>query len=283
MSQSVWVGCHSSVSPFHTGTPAYSAERLDVAPGRSRGTRCRRTYRPSTRAVSFIDSLCPICDPVGVEVRDVGTLVVRRDLEGAAGAGRGLLEDQGDVLAAQARLLGAGVLRPLQIRRQVEQELPLRGGEVQLLEEVAVAQVEGHEDLLGGSLRCGGAQPASRSIGQVMQRGPPRPRPSSLPAIVIDLDAVRAEVGVGRDVALVADDDAGLDGQEVVPVVPLLALGGADVLVGLEHGDLVDPEGLRDGREQVVVARSPRDPSGSSGCSPAAPSRTAARPAGTGT
>src|SRR3954471_14273016 len=69
-----------------------------------------------------------------------------------------------------------------------------------------------------------------------------------------DFDALLAQVGVGRDVALVAHDDAGLDGQEVVPVVPLLTLRSSDVLVGLEDRDLVDPEGLTDGGEQVVVA-----------------------------
>ena len=35
-----------------------------------------------------------------------------------------------------------------------------------------------------GALVVRGSQAGSRSFGQVMQRGPPRPRPSSLPAMV---------------------------------------------------------------------------------------------------
>ena len=33
MSASIWVGCHWSVSPFHTGTPANAAQRLDSVLG----------------------------------------------------------------------------------------------------------------------------------------------------------------------------------------------------------------------------------------------------------
>ena len=63
--------------------------------------------RPSTRAVSFIDSLWPIWRAARVEVGDVRALVVGGDLEGAARAGRGLLEDQADLLARRA--LGCSV------------------------------------------------------------------------------------------------------------------------------------------------------------------------------
>ena len=86
-----------------------------------------------------------------------------------------------------------------------------------------------------------------------MQRGPPRPRPSSLPGTVDHLDAVLAQHGVGGDVAVVAEDHAGGDGQVVVPVVPLLALGRPDVLVGDQHGDLVHAQRLREGVPQAVV------------------------------
>ena len=81
-----------------------------------------------------------------------------------------------------------------------------------------------------------------------MQRGPPRPRPSSLPWIVIDLDAVLAQVGVGGDVALVGDDHAGADGEHVAAVVPLLALGRVDVLGGGEDVDVVEAERVRRSR-----------------------------------
>src|SRR4051794_8305035 len=68
-----------------------------------------------------------------------------------------------------------------------------------------------------------------------------------------DLDALLAQVRVGGDVALVADDHAGLDREEVVAVVPLLALGGPLVLVGDQHAVVLQPDGLGDGREHVVV------------------------------
>ena len=47
-----------------------------------------------------------------------------------------------------------------------------------------------------------------------------------------DLDARLAQRGVGAGVALVGDDDAGLEGDDVVAVVPLLALGLEVVAAG---------------------------------------------------
>ena len=64
MSQSIWVGCHSSVSPFHTGTPAYCA-RVSTFSCEEPRYSMPSYIRPSTRAVSSIDSLWPICDPLG--------------------------------------------------------------------------------------------------------------------------------------------------------------------------------------------------------------------------
>ena len=45
-----------------------------------------------------------------VEIRHVGALVVGGDLEAAAGAGGGLLEDEADLLPAKVLDLGAGLL-----------------------------------------------------------------------------------------------------------------------------------------------------------------------------
>ena len=104
MSASIWVGCHSSVSPFQTGTPAYLPRVSTLACAEPRYS-IPSNIRPSTRAVSLIDSLCPICDPVGPEVGDVRPLVVGADLEGAHRAGGGLLEDEGDVAACQVLVL----------------------------------------------------------------------------------------------------------------------------------------------------------------------------------
>ena len=57
-----WVGCASSVSPFHTGTfekRAISSTTLWWNPRYSMPS----NMRPSTRAVSFNDSFLPSCDP----------------------------------------------------------------------------------------------------------------------------------------------------------------------------------------------------------------------------
>ena len=124
-----------------------------------------------------------------VEVGHVRALVERRDLERRPGPGGGLLEDQRDLLARQPFALGAGVLGDLERLRQPQQVPQLSRGEVDLLEEAAVAQVERHGWL--PSVQNAG----SRSIGQVMQWPPPRPLPSSKPSIVItSMPALRSAV-----------------------------------------------------------------------------------------
>ena len=87
-----------------------------------------------------------------------------------------------------------------------------------------------------------------------MQRGPPRPRPSSKPAIVMTSMPSRRSSGVGGDVALVGDDDAGRECEHVVAVVPLLALGLEAVAAGLEEPQLRHVEGGGDARQRVVGA-----------------------------
>ena len=93
----------------------------------------------------------------------------------------------------------------------------------------------------------------SRSSGQVMQWPPPRPLPSSKPSISIDLDAGLAHLGDRVGVALVGDDDAGLEGDDVVAVVPLLALLLVGVAAGLDDVELGDAEGVGDGAEEVLL------------------------------
>ena len=68
------------------------------------------------------------------------------------------------------------------------------------------------------------------------------------------LDAMLAQHGVGDDVAFVAHYHAGRHGQEIGAVVPLLTLGGSDVLVGGEHGDLGHLEDLGQGVPQALVS-----------------------------
>ena len=75
----------------------------------------------------------------GTQVGHVGTLVVSANLKSAAGAGRGLLEDKGDVLAFQAGLLSAGIFGALQVAGQVEQIIELLRRKVEDLKEIAVS------------------------------------------------------------------------------------------------------------------------------------------------
>ena len=65
---------------------------------------------------------------------------------------------------------------------------------------------------------------------------------------------------VGGGVALIADDDARGDGEEVVGVVPLLALGLPTVLCRPVDDDLT-PEHLLQGVLYVVAPQSPSDAS----------------------
>ena len=66
----------------------------------------------------------------GAQIGDVSTLVFCTNLEGAACAGGGLLENQGDVLTLQSGLLGAGILGAFQVASQVEQIVEFLGAEV---------------------------------------------------------------------------------------------------------------------------------------------------------
>ena len=60
----IWVGWNSSVNPFHTGTPAYSASVSTISWPNPRYS-MPSNMRPSTRAVSSIDSFLPICELLG--------------------------------------------------------------------------------------------------------------------------------------------------------------------------------------------------------------------------
>ncbi len=82
---------------------------------------------------------------VRVDVGDVGALVIGRHFEGATGAGRSFLEDQGDVVALQMLLLGASVFRAFQIAGQVEQVTQLTWGVVFQAEQVTVVNVKSHD------------------------------------------------------------------------------------------------------------------------------------------
>jgi hypothetical protein len=82
-----------------------------------------------------------------IEIGDVRALVMAGDLEGAAGAGRGLLEDQANLLAPEVLLLGASILRALQVAGEIEEVLELLLGVVLHRQQRAVAQVKRHRCL----------------------------------------------------------------------------------------------------------------------------------------
>src|SRR5438270_3824880 len=79
-----------------------------------------------------------------IEISDMSALIETGDLEGAARACRGLLENQDDLLALQMLLLRTRVLGPLQIASQIEQVKELALREVLNRKERAVAQVKAH-------------------------------------------------------------------------------------------------------------------------------------------
>ena len=74
----------------------------------------------------------------------------------------------------------------------------------------------------------------AREIGQLMQRGPPRPEPSSEPAILTTSMPASSSRSLVLVVALVGDCDPRGQRQGVVAVVPLLALGGDRIQPGVD-------------------------------------------------
>ena len=80
----------------------------------------------------------------GTQVGHMRALVVGGHLEGATGAGGGLLEDEGDVLAGHRGTFGALPLGALEVAGEVQQVLDFRRGEVEQFEETAVFEFVCH-------------------------------------------------------------------------------------------------------------------------------------------
>ena len=76
-----------------------------------------------------------------VEVGDFHAQVVGGDLEAAAGAGGGLLEDKGNVLAAQSIVADAGLFLCLQVGGEVKQTFDLFGSVIEKLQKAAVRKI----------------------------------------------------------------------------------------------------------------------------------------------
>ena len=81
---------------------------------------------------------------LGIEEGDVRALVVSGDFERAAGAGRGLFEQQHDVLAGEQVAADAGALFGLEVSGEIEHVADLVGGEVFQRQERTAFQINGH-------------------------------------------------------------------------------------------------------------------------------------------
>jgi len=80
-----------------------------------------------------------------IEVGDVRALVVAGDFECAPRARRRLLEDEADFLVGEVFLLGARVLRALEIARQIEHVAELARRVVLDGQQRSIAQIEAHK------------------------------------------------------------------------------------------------------------------------------------------
>ena len=81
---------------------------------------------------------------LGIEEGDVRALVVSGDFERAAGAGRGLFEQQHDVLAGEQVAADAGALFGLEVSGEIQHVADLVGGEVFQRQERTAFQINGH-------------------------------------------------------------------------------------------------------------------------------------------
>ena len=85
---------------------------------------------------------------LGIEEGDVRALVVSGDFERAAGAGRGLFEQQHDVLAGEQVAADTGALFRLQVGGEIQHVADLIGGKIFQREERAAFQIDGHGEIL---------------------------------------------------------------------------------------------------------------------------------------
>ena len=80
----------------------------------------------------------------GIQERNAHAEVTRTDLKRAAGAGRGLLEQQNDLLVGEVLVLHAVSLQALEFGGEIEHIVDFRGGEVELGEEASSSDVYAH-------------------------------------------------------------------------------------------------------------------------------------------
>src|SRR5215475_2102876 len=75
-----------------------------------------------------------------------------------------------------------------------------------------------------------------------------------------DLDPRLAQKRVGVGVAVIADDHAGLDGDDIVAVVPLLALRLPGIAAGPDDSEMLQAERLLDDLEHAPLVLADRHP-----------------------
>ena len=83
-----------------------------------------------------------------IEESDAHAEIACADLEGAAGAGRGLFKEQDDLLAGKPLMLNAVVLHALELGSEVKEIVDFVRGEVQKSKEASAANVETHNYFL---------------------------------------------------------------------------------------------------------------------------------------
>ena len=224
-----------------TGTVEAAGDRVDLACANVRMTIARAVGGQHARGVG--DRLAAAeLELVGAEHDRQRAEPVHRRLDRDARAGRRLGEVARDRLAAQGRRA-----RPPGRRF------------------IAAARSSSSLELAGaGGRRCGAGAPRGRCRGwscevsafdRAGHAAGAAATATELEAGDRDhLDPLAAQPRVGVDVALVGDDDARRDGEDVVAVVPLLALGLVAVAAGLEQPQRRDVERPGDRGEQVVLA-----------------------------
>ena len=89
----------------------------------------------------------------GIQIGHTAAQIHAGHLKGAAGTGRGLLEQQNDVLAGQVAMGLTGHLLALEFTAEVQQIADLLGGVVQQLQEIASSEIDRHGRFLLFSLK----------------------------------------------------------------------------------------------------------------------------------
>ena len=135
------MGWSSSVRPFHTGTPAVLGQVGDELL-REAAVLDAVVHAPQDLG-GVLDRFLLAHLAVGQE-GGVAALVPAGRLEGAAGAGAGLVEDEDDVLAVEEVAADAGALLGLEVGGQVEHIADLFGAEILEGKETSSFEVDGH-------------------------------------------------------------------------------------------------------------------------------------------